>query len=122
MTIEGIARIALLRSHRNAGEAQQRQNIRVVPLERDREGHDVELTHRRLRLERHDLRARGEHALQLFSRRQEEPLADDVGLIVEEAINGLEAEVGHPDEVGVRERERDAQAVAVRLLYVADFA
>ena len=39
---------------------------------------------------------------------------------VEERIHRLEPEVGHPDEVGVRERERHAQPAAVRLAYVAD--
>ena len=40
---------------------------------------------------------------ELLLRRQEEPLADDVGLGVEQAVDGLEAEVRHPDPVGVRE-------------------
>ena len=63
-----------------------------------------------------------EQALQLLLGRQEHALAHDVGLIVEEPVNRLEAQVGHPDEVRVRKREGDAQPVGVRLLHVADFA
>ena len=41
--------------------------------------------------------------------------------VVEQPVDGLEAEVRHPDPVGVGERQRDAQAIAVRLADVADF-
>lgn len=52
---------------------------------------------------------------------QEDAFADYVIAFVEEAIDRLEPEVGHPNEVGVGEAEGDAQTVAVRLLDVADF-
>ena len=40
---------------------------------------------------------------------------------VEEAVDRLEAEVGHADPVGVGERQRNAQTTAVRLSNVAGF-
>src|SRR5262249_44526930 len=52
--------------------------------------------------------------------RQEHSLADDVVLLIEQAVDGLEAEVRHPDPVSVREGERDAQTIAVWLLDVAN--
>ena len=52
---------------------------------------------------------------ELLLRRQEDPLADDVVLGVEQAVDRLEAEVRHADPVGVRKRQGDAQAIAVRL-------
>ena len=60
--------------------------------------------------------------LQLLLRRQEHALAHHVVEVVEEPVDRLEAEVRHPDEVGVGKRERDAQPAAVRLADVADFA
>ena len=67
-------------------------------------------------------RARRQLRLQLLLRRQEHPLAHHVVQLVEEPVDRLEAEARHPDEVGVRERQRDAQTAAVRLPHVADFA
>src|SRR5688572_15663737 len=43
-------------------------------------------------------------------------------MIVEEAVNRLEAEVRHPDEIGVRKNQRHAKAVGVRLAHVADLS
>ena len=75
-----------------------------------------------LRLDRHDPGTRRQQGLQFLLRRQKHALTDDVGVLVEEAVNRLEAEVGHSDEVGVRKRERDPQLAVVRFPYVADFA
>ena len=63
-----------------------------------------------------------EQRRQLLLRRQEHALAHDVGLVVEQPVDRLEAEVRHPDEIGVRERQGDAQPVGVRLTDVADFS
>ena len=68
---------------------------------------------------RDDARAGLEQRLQLLLRRQEHALAHDVGLIVEEPVDRLEAQIRHPDEVRVRKREGDAQPIVVRLLHVA---
>jgi hypothetical protein len=101
-------------------QPQQRQHIRVVPLERHREREDVEVGNRRLRLERQQRGAVGQLRGQLALRRQEHALADDVLLRVEQLVHRLEAEVRHRDEVGVRERERHPQPPAVRLADVAN--
>src|SRR5687768_10063655 len=50
----------------------------------------------------------------------ERPLAHDVVFRVEQLVDRLEAEVGHPDEVGVRKHQRHPQLAAVRLADVAD--
>ena len=60
--------------------------------------------------------------LQFLFRRQADALADHVLQLVEEPVDRLEAQVGHPDEVGVGKRERDAQPSAVRFADVSDFA
>ena len=60
--------------------------------------------------------------LQLLLAGQEDALAHHVLQLVEEPVDRLEAQVGHSDEVGVRERERDAKPAAVRFADVADFA
>ncbi len=106
---------------RDAGQAQQREDVDVVPFERDREGDHVEVAHRRLRFERQQRRLRCQQVGQLLLRRQEHPLADDVVLRVEQAVDRLKAEVGHANPVRVREHQRDAQAPAVRLADVAGF-
>src|SRR5687767_11315332 len=43
-------------------------------------------------------------------------------MIVEQPVHGLEAEVGHPHEVGVGEGQTNAHAVDVRLLHISHFA
>ena len=111
---------ALLGTQRNAGQPQQREDVGVVPLERHRERHHVEVAHRRLRFDREQRRAVGDLRGKLGLRRQEEALADDVRLFVEELVHGLKPEVRHPDEVGVRKRQRHAQLPAVRFADVSD--
>ena len=109
------------RVSRHAGEPQQREDVDVVPFERHRKRDDVEFPDRRLRLERDERGAVGDRVSELLLRREEEPFAHDVGLGVEKAIHGLEAEVRHPDPVRVRKREGDAQTIAVRFDDVTDF-
>ena len=58
---------------------------------------------------------------QFLLRRQERALADDVGLVVEQPVDRLEAEVRHPDEIGVGENQGDPQPVGVRLAHVTNF-
>ncbi len=104
---------ALLGAERNAGQPQQGEDVGVVPLERHRERHHVEVAHRRLRLKREQRRAGGDLFSKLALGRQEKALADDVRLFVEELVHRLKSQVGHPDEVGVRKRQRHAQLPAV---------
>src|SRR5204862_3815776 len=95
--------------------------VDVVPLEGHGKRDDVELADRRLRLECQERRFRGGEPGQLLLRRQEETLADDVVLAVEEAVDRLETEVRHPDPIGVGECQGNPQTTAVRLFRVADF-
>ena len=46
---------------------------------------------------------------------QKKALADHIGLVIPETINGLEADVGHPDVVGVGVTDRHAELSRVGL-------
>ena len=106
---------------RHAGQAKQREDVDVVPFERHGEGNRVEFVDHRLRLERHERRLARHQLGELLLGRQEHALAHHVLLVVEQAVHRLEPQVGHPDPVGVREGERNAQPGAVRLEDVAGF-
>ncbi|PYR50587.1 MAG: hypothetical protein DMF89_08670 [Acidobacteria bacterium] len=112
---ERVRRVPFSGVARQAGEPQERQNVDVVPFERNREGEHVELVHRGLRLQRQQRRGRTEELGQLLLGRQEDPFADDVLLCVEEAVHRLEPEIGHPDPIRVREGQRHAQTIRVCL-------
>ncbi len=106
---------------RNAREPQQRQHVRVVPLERDGEREDVELADRGLRFERDEGRAGGELRGELGLRRQKHPLTDDVVFGVEQLVDRLEPEVRHAYEVGIGKGQRNAQLAAVGLAHESHF-
>jgi len=53
---------------------------------------------------------------------QKKALADHIRLIVPEAINGLEADVRHPEVVGIGVAERHAEPSRVRLEDRSDLA
>ena len=91
-----------LRSGRPA-RSRMLEDVPVVLLEGERERHHVEVAQRPARLDRPRLPA---------VLRQEGPLAGRARIGVEEAVDGVQAEVGHPEPVGVRVHERDAQAAA----------
>ena len=63
--------------------------------------------------------ARGAQRLQLALRREERAFAHDPVFRVEKRYTVWKSEVGHPDEVGIRERERHAKPSAVRLAHEA---
>ena len=115
-----VVRRAVGGAQRNPRQAQQCQHVGVVPLERDRQREDVELANQRLRLERHEPASRVPQRLDLALGRQERALADDAILGVEERIDRLEAEIGHPDEIGIGKGERHPQPAAMGLPHVTD--
>ena len=84
---------------RHAGQAKQREHVDVVPFERHGEGNGVEFVDHRLRFERHERRLARHQLRQLLLGRQEHALADNVLLVVEQAVHGLEPQVRHPDPV-----------------------
>jgi hypothetical protein len=67
-----------------AGESEQGDDVRVVPLERHGEREDVELTHEGLRLDRQERIAPGEARGHIRLRREEDALAHDTVVGVEE--------------------------------------
>jgi hypothetical protein len=100
-----VAGATVARAQRDAGEAQDLQNVQVVVLEGDGEGHGIEVPERRVRLEARE-RTAGALELRLFGVVGEKrPLAGDVREPVEHPVHALEPEVRHPDvvEVGVHE-------------------
>ena len=113
---------ARLRAHRHSRQAQHGDDVGVVPFEGDGEGEHVEVADGGVGLDGPERLARGDLRRQFLAAREEYALAHDIVQLVEEPVDRLEAQVGHSDEVRVRERERDAKAAAVRFADVADFA
>ena len=72
---ERVARAAITRAQRDAGQAQHAQHVQVVVLERDREGDRVELPQRRAALEAHERPAAPLQLGRVLVVRQERPLA-----------------------------------------------
>ena len=109
------------RSHLHTRKAEHRQDVRVIPFERDRERDDVEVARQRLRLERHQRRPGGQLLFQLLFRRKKDALAHDVVVRVEELINRLKAEIRHPNPVRVGKCEGHAKAIGVGLSDIPHF-
>ena len=102
-----VALVAILAPHRDARGLERAQDVDDVHFPRERPGDQPEIRQRRARLE-------GDRGFALLV---EEPLAGEIRDPVEEAIDPLEPEVGHPDLVGVRKAEgQTVGAEAVRLL------
>jgi hypothetical protein len=81
--------------------------VHVIVLEGDREGEDVEAAEVRTRLERGEGQPPAFQLGAVGVVGQEGALADHAGDVVEHLVDGLEAEVRHPDEVEVRVGEGD---------------
>ncbi len=112
-----IVLAALGRQQRDAGQVQHGQHAGVGQLELERHPEHVEGADRRARLEREEREpALPEHPLHVRPG-QEDPLAGDVGPIVEEVVEEAEAQVGHPDLVRVGERQGEADPDLVEVLH-----
>ena len=104
---ERVPLVASLAPHRDPGLLERAQDVDDVHLPGERPRQEAEIGKRRPALE-------GHRGLPLLV---EEPLAHDIGNPVEEPVDPLEAQVRHPDLVGVREPEgQPVGAEAVRLL------
>ena len=95
------------RTRGDAGLAQHLDHVEIVHLPRDGKCPQVELVGRALALDRLQ-RLAGLRA-PLFP---EDALADDVGLGVEHAVEQLQGEAAHADEIRRGHAEGDAQAAA----------
>ncbi len=101
---------------RNAAQIEHRQHGRVAELELQREADHVESPERRAALD-------GEERLLFRTQsrfhvgpRHEEALAGDVGALVERVVEEAEADVAHPDFIGVGEGERPGDARLRKIL------
>src|SRR5437667_5842477 len=92
-----MAFVPITAAGRNPGRPQGLDDVDDVHLPRERPGEKPEVRERRSCLE-------GNGRLPIL---EEETLADEVRDAVEEPVDPLKAEVGHPDLVGVGEPERD---------------
>ena len=115
MTTSGSRACAALRARLEAGQPQHGDDVRCSPTRKRRR-------RRRRRRSRTGVcdsivtsgsRRRGGRNLLL--RRQEDALTHDAVVGVEEWVNRLQAEIRHPHEVGVGERQGHTQPSAVRL-------
>src|SRR6266487_3064294 len=88
--------VALLTPHRDAGRSQGLDDMDDVHLPRERPGEQSEFRQARPAL-------KGDRRLAVL---EKESLADEVRYPVEEPVDPLEAQIRHPDLVGVRESER----------------
>ena len=106
---DGVLGPAGLRPERDSRRPEEAHRVDVVPFVRDREPDQVEVGERTLGLEREGAGAGPLVLRDVLRVRQEHPLADDAGQLVQVAIDRLEPQVGHPDRVGVGvdESERD---------------
>ena len=99
----------------NPGEVQDTDEVHFVGLEGDRKRQDVEVAHGRLRLEREKRGARAAIFVELVRVGQEHALAHDVGNLVPELVDRLEADIRHSNVVAVRVGECYAELAAMRL-------
>ena len=109
---ERIVRPAVAGAQRDLRQIEQAQDVDVVALIGDREADHLEIGQRALRLERQRRRRCPPHLLEVRGFGHEHALADHVGQRIEMAIDRLEAEVRHPDSVGIGIDERDRDAAA----------
>ena len=103
MTTSGSCRVRASRARRHPGQPQHRDDVRVVPLERDRERDHVEVADGRLRFERQQRRGPTRAAPAVPASAAGTRARTPRRQVVEEPVDRLEAEARHPDEVGVRE-------------------
>ena len=101
---------AVRRQRGDPGELEHLDQMDQIGFEGDRERHHVEAAYRAPALER----AQGESGPPVLVHfgpvGEEEPLAHRAGQEVEEAVDRLEAHVGHPERVAVRVADGDPQS------------
>ncbi len=100
----GLAPVAL--PHRQPGEIQHVEDVRVVELRLEREAQDVEVRDRRERLRREERNPVLAHPLLEIHPWRIDPLAGEVLPAVDDLVEDLQPRVAHPDLVGVGEGER----------------
>ena len=106
---ERILAAAILGEERDGAQLEHRQHGRVAELELQGESDDVEGPHRGAALDGKERQACGPQRRFQIAPRHEQPLAGRVVSLVERVVEEAEADVAHPDFVGVGERERPLQ-------------
>ncbi len=100
----------------DAAQVQHGEDVRVGQLVLEGEADEVEVAERRARLQRGERQAAADELGLEVRPGGVAPLRDDAGLRVEDAVEDLNAEVGHADLVDVRKGQRDAQAAGRAVL------
>src|SRR5207237_1570568 len=120
---------AIYRQRCNTRATQHVADIEVVQLKGEAERDDAEVPERTLRLDRQRLPQRFESALDAVAlvaspvtapgrraanqhRLGKHALADEAARRIEQAVHALEAEIAHPDRVGIRVAQGDRQPAA----------
>ena len=91
-------------------EVDHREHVGVRELVLEREADQIELPGRRARLERVERQPLRAHQALHVAPRREAKLGDPVGAPVDDVVEDLEPEVGHPDLVEVGETKQEANA------------
>ena len=105
---------------RNAGHAQNAQDVEIIGLEGNRKREDVEIGERTAALERDEALGAVAEGVALVGVGQECAICGDRRIGFEDVEHGLEAEVGHREPVGVGIDDADRN-VAARLARVEHF-
>ena len=103
---DGVILRAVTGSERNARKVEHIQHIRVAHFVLERKGNEIKDIQRVAALERNQRQVMQLHLLLHIDPRVINPLAPDVGMLVQGAVQKPHAEVGHPDLVGIGKAER----------------
>ena len=113
---ERIARPAIGRAHRHSREVEHVEDVGVGQLIGQRDANGVELAQGRARLQREQRQAPRSQLLLHVRPGREAPLGREVGMTVENVVEDLQPEMGHPEFVAVGIAEGEASANRRRIL------
>ena len=104
------------REYGYAGEFQDTDQVRVVVLEGDGEGHDVARTEWQPRFQRNQWLAGFGQNFQVGRFREKGPFADHVVPFVQVPVDGLKTQIRHAQVVGIGIHQGDSNGLSVQFL------
>ena len=99
---QGVAGAALRGQQGNPGALQDLQDVRVVGLKGDGKGHRGEILQRPLGLQAQDGGAGAPVFLPILGTGEKSPFAVQAGGVIEQPVDGLEAQIPHGHRVNLR--------------------